>query len=264
MRRAPLFVPAAILSALIASGSGRTAAQETPQVPPQLQPREPGPGMQAFRNRAQSFRVDLPDDWRQLAPGEVLSLRRAVTDLPHDLRENEPALFYGVGPVDRWLAGTFDGVYLYVVEQDAEWHLEGDLRERLQHMWDHKGEHDGIRYEVLSATKTEIGPDLHPAVLAERRISPVVGRTQHSLDVHVPTGGRELTLCFVSWDENFATAVPTFRAAIDTMTFARRSRGELTLSDRLWTPVLAGAAVGLVLLLLYRRSRRPPVSVPRT
>ena len=214
--------------------------------------------MQAFRNRSQSFRIDLPIGWRQLAPGELTSLRQSLASLPYDLRQNEPSLFYGVGPVERWLAGEFDGVYLYVVEQDAEWHLEGELQARLQHMWDHKGASDGMHYEVLSATPSKIGPDAHPAVVVERRISPVLGRVQRSLDIHVPTAGRELTLCLTCWDEEFPARVAAFRAALDTMTFARRSRGELTLSDRLWTPVIAGGVVGIVLIVLYRRSRRPP------
>lgn len=223
------------------------------------EPVPPAAGEVAFQNRARTFQVHLPHDWRQLAPAEVKRVREACKTLPHDLRQNEPTMFYGVGPVERWLAGEFDGVYLYVVEQDAEWHLEGEPRERLQHMWDHKGERDGHRYTVLRADRTDVGFDAYAAVVAERRIEPVDGRAQHSLDVHVPTGGRELTLCFACWEDEWAAREPELRRRIDTLSFARPARGEVTLSDRLWTPVLFGAGIGLVLVVLYKRNRRPPV-----
>lgn len=234
-----------------------TAQQQKRQVI--REPIPPAPGDALFQNRLRSFQVHLPKDWRQLAPAEVRPVREACKDMPYDLRQNEPALFYGVGPVDRWHAGEFDGTYLYVVEQDAEWHLDGDLRERLQHMWDHKGERDGHRYTVVRAEKAEVGFDAYAAVVAERRIEPAVGRVQRSLDVHVPTGGREVTLCFTCWDDEWATREPELRRRIATLSFARPARGEVTLSDRLWTPILLGAGVGLVLVVLYKRNRRPPL-----
>lgn len=233
--------------------------QTTPQRQIVREPIPPAAGEVVFRNRASTFQLHVPEGWRQLAPAEVRAVRAAAKSMPYDLRQNEPTLFYGVGPVDRWLEGEFDGVYLYVVEQDAEWHLEGELAARLQHMWDHKGERDGQRYTVLRAERTPVGFDAHPAVLAERRIEPVGGRAQRSLDVHVPTGGRELTLCLTCWDDEFAAREAFLRHILGTLSFARPPRGEVTLSDRLLTPALVGAGVGLVFVVLYRRSRRAPV-----
>lgn len=261
MRLAALILFAA-LPVLNAQGTPAPEAQK-PAPPPSpkrqviREPIPPAPGDAVFQNRARTFQVHLPKDWRQIAPAEVRPVREACKGLPYDLRQNEPALFYGVGPVDRWHAGDFDGTYLYVVEQDAEWHLEGDLRERLQHMWDHKGERDGQRYTVLRADRAEVGFDAYAAVVAERRIEPVSGRAQRSLDVHVPTGGREVTLCFTCWDDEWAAREPALRARIATLSFARPARGEVSLSDRLWTPILLGAGVGLVLVVLYKRNRRP-------
>lgn len=211
-----------------------------------------------FTNRAGTFRVELPQDWRQLAPGESKPLAVAVADLPHDVRQNVPDMFYAVGPVDRWLRGDFDGEYLYVVEQDSEWHVDGDLKARLQQMWDDKGADDGQRYEVLSATKSKLGADGNDAVVVERRIRPARGPALRSLDLHVPTGGREVTLCLVSKEEGFDARREGLLARANSLALARKQRGESTLSDRLWTPILVGAGVGLVFLVLYKKTRRPP------
>lgn len=40
-----------------------------------------------------------------------------------------------VGPVDQWLHGTFDGLFLYIVYQENEWQVEGDLGEQLEQLW---------------------------------------------------------------------------------------------------------------------------------
>ncbi|MGE3174936.1 MAG: hypothetical protein AB7O97_20075 [Planctomycetota bacterium] len=218
------------------------------------------PALVPFTSRSNVFRLDLPPGWRQLAPGELPALQRAVPDLPLDVGRNEPALFYAVGPIDRWLDGDFDGVYLYVVEQDNEWHLDDDLGLRLQQMWDRKAERDGVRYEVLDVERVEVGPDRNPAVRCQRRITPAKGKPQLSLDVHVPTGGLELTLCFTAPAAGFAALELRFAEMLATLQLARRARGEADLGDRLWTPAIAGAAVGLVLLVLYRRTRRPPMT----
>jgi hypothetical protein len=215
--------------------------------------------LRPFRSRSNTFRIDLPADWRQLAPGEVADLQRKVPDLPLDVGRNEPALFYAVGPIDRWLAGDFDGSYLYVVEQDNEWHLGGDLQPMLQAMWDRKGASDGNRYEILAVERTEAGVGHDPVVTCRRRITPPTGRAQCSLDVHAPTGGIELTLCFTCWDDDFQRQLPRFRAMLGTLELARKARGSTGLADRLWTPVIAGAIVGTLLLLLYRHTRRPVV-----
>lgn len=225
-----------------------------------LQQDAAGPDLAPFQNRANTFRISLPAAWRQIAPSETAALAAAIPGLPYDLRQNEPQLFYGVGPVAQWLQGNFEGAYLYVVEQDQEWRLEGDLRERLQQMWANKGAVDGNRYETLAAAKAELGPDRNPAVLAERRIAAPSGRVQRSIDAHVPTGGRQVTLSLVCDERDYDRLEAPMREWLATLQLARRARGEVTLSDKLWTPLLAGAAVGAVLLILYRRTRRPPVS----
>ncbi len=210
-----------------------------------------------FHDRSGSFRIDLPADWRQLAPGETNALRRAVPTAPRDLTTNEPTLFYAVGPVDRWLRGDFDGVYLYVVEQDNEWVADPQLAERLREMWRRKGEHDGTVYAVEAVHEVEVGRERHPAVTCQRSIRPAAGRPQFSFDVHVPTGGRQLTLAFTCWAEDVVPMLPRFQQMLETLSLARRARGETKLTDRLWTPLITGGLVGLVFILLYRHTHRP-------
>jgi hypothetical protein len=54
---------------------------------------------------------------------------------------------------------------------------------------------------------------------------------------------------------SFAALEPEFRRWLTTLTFARVRKGQTSLGDRLWTPLLTGGAVGLVLLLLYKHTR---------
>ena len=76
--------------------------------------------LREFRNRAQTFRIDLPADWRQLAPNEALRIGENPK-APAELCLAQPGRFYAVGPVDEWLAGVFTSPWVYVVEQDNEW-----------------------------------------------------------------------------------------------------------------------------------------------
>ncbi len=217
-------------------------------------------GMQRFQSRSRTFQVDLPADWRQLAPNETDPLRSLHPDLPSDVRWNEPRMFYTVGPIDRWLSGPLDGTYLYVLEQGNEWHIgDQDLEARLQALWDEKGRIDGIRHELLKIERTTVGAEAHPAVRCERRSTRQRdGLVERHLDIHAPTGGLQITLSFTCREEDLSANAPRFEQMIASLTLSRRARGETTLQDRLWTPLLAGAVVAVVLAVLYRRTRRPP------
>jgi hypothetical protein len=95
-------------------------------------------------------------------------------------------------------------------------------------------------------------------VLTARRTStpsPRVCRSRVSTCTH-PAGGQEVTLCFTCPAPEFAQWDQEFHRWLQTLAFAHAARGEQKLSDRLWTPILGGAVVGLVLLLLYKHTRR--------
>jgi hypothetical protein len=160
-----------------------------------------------------------------------------------------------VGPVDEWLAGRFDA-WLWVVIQDDEWITGEDFAVRLAGMWRDKGETAGVRYELADAGQATLGERQHAVWTALRTTTPASGDATRSLDVYAPTGGRQVSLSFTSRADTFERWLPSFRAWSRTLDFARPPRGEPTLTDKLWGPVITGALVGLLLWVLHRYSRR--------
>lgn len=208
------------------------------------------PPLQRFANLNQTFHVELPAGWRQLAPNEALQLREQPT-APPQVHLAEPRSFYAVGPVDEWLAGRFPSPWLHVVEQTNEWVLGDDFAAQIQERWRASGAAAGTRYEVREIRRERLAGD-HEVITAERTSTPTTGRPTASLDVYAPVAGLQVTLSFTCWAEDFARWQPEFRRWLSTVTFARAARGAPKLADRLWTPLVVGAVVGIVLLLLRR------------
>jgi hypothetical protein len=210
---------------------------------------------QTFRNLNASFHIELPAGWRQVSPNEARTIG-ARPEAPARLGFAQPRHFYAVGPVDAWLAGDFTGPWLYVVEQDHEWYITDDFARDLAAMWEAEGAATGDRHELADVQRLEVGPQQVEVVVATRRNTPAGGRpVVTSLDVHAPAGGRQITLSFCCRPEDFARHEASFRRWLGTLTFARLARTQASLGDRLWTPLLTGGAVGLVLLVLYKHTR---------
>lgn len=235
------------LSALVVAGALSAQDPAMPADAPRATAR--------FQSRSLTWAMELPADWRQVAPDESRSLREV---LPGDVSRTNPMSFYCVGPVERWKAGSFDGTHLWVVEQDGEWVLKGmDVAAELRAKWAAAGPPLQMAYTVTEVRHVELGSDRLPAVESIRLAEPADGsRPIRSLDLHVPTGGRTVSLSFRCWADAFDQQVATFRSMAETLTVARKPRGEVTLSDRLWTPLITGGVVGVLLLVLYRRMRR--------
>lgn len=209
-----------------------------------------------FRNRGGTFQLELPAGWRQLAPNEARALA-AFPAAPARLCLVQPNRFYAIGPVDAWLAGDFSGPWLYVVEQEHEWYVDDEFAANLRAMWDAEGRASGHRHDLRDIRRAAVGTQAVDAVLAVHLDTPLGERPAvQSLDVHVPAGGRQLTLSFCCRPEDFAAALPAFERYLATLTFARRPRGQASLGDRLWTPLIAGALVGALLLVLHHHTRR--------
>lgn len=208
-----------------------------------------------FRNRNGTFHIDLPATWRQVAPNEA----RVIGENPRAparLVLAQPHHFYPVGPVDQWLAGRFDGPWVYIVEQDQEWYVADTFAEDLAAMWAAEGQASGERHDLSRIERTKVGVQQVDVVMARRLNTPTGQRPViASLDVHAPTGGRQVTLSFCCPPEQFEALEPTFRSWLATLTFARIPRDQASLGDRLWTPMITGGIVGLVLLLLYKHTR---------
>ena len=225
------------------------------QVPQVQAPAGDGSATARFQSRSLTWAMELPADWRQVSPDESRSLRDV---LPGDVSRTNPMSFYCVGPVEQWKAGSFDGVHLWVVEQEGEWILKDvDLAAELQAKWAEAGPPLHMAYSVSGVRRVELGTDRLPAVESVRLAEPADGsRPVRSLDLHVPTGGRTVSFSFRCWAEEFEARVEEFRRLAATLTVARKPRGEVTLSDRLWTPLVTGGLVGIVLIVLYRKTRR--------
>ncbi len=235
--------PAAVL--LLASLTQLAPAQDAAAQEP----------MREFRNANASFHIDLPADWRVLAPNEALQLRGNAR-APARLGLSQPRSFYAVGPVARWLAGDFTGAWLYVAEQENEWHVEDDFATKLAELWQEEGRTSGDRHELSGVQRTKVGAQQVEAIVATRNTTPAAGRPAlTSLDVHAPAGGRQVSLSFTCPPDRFARQEPEFRRWLATLTFARVTRQQESMGDRLWTPIVTGAVVGLALLLLYKHTR---------
>lgn len=208
-----------------------------------------------FRNLNASFHIEVPADWRQIAPNEARTVG-ADPRAPTKIGFAQPRHFYAVGPVDRWLAGDFGGPWLYVFEQDAEWYVEDTFADDLRTMWNAESAATGVQHELRDVRRVKVGVQQVEVVMATRLSTPGDGRPAvRSLDVHAPDGGRQLTLSFCCPPEQFAALEPSFQRWLATLTFARIARAQATLGERLWTPLLTGGAVALVLLLLYKHTR---------
>jgi hypothetical protein len=213
------------------------------------------PATKPFRNQGESFQLQLPSDWRQLAPNEARRLGDNP-QAPTALTLAQPRAFYAIGPVDAWLAGDFRSPWLYVVEQDAEWHLGDDFAEVLRTSWRDQGKASGEQHEIDRIDRLPTGTQQVDAVQAIRLCTPPAPRPPiRCLDVHAPAGGQQITLSFQCPPGEFARWEPEFRRWLATLTFARPSRKQKGLQDRLWTPLLTGAVVSLVLFGLYKHTR---------
>lgn len=245
-------VAAAFAQAPAPAPSQAPATQGPAAQDPATQP----PTLRRFLNRNATFHIELPADWRQLAPNEARRLGENPA-APKDLTYVEPQRFYAVGPVDAWLRGDFGGARLWVVEQENEWLVTDDFAARLTEMWQQRAAQEG-RSQTLSAIQREpVGPQARNAITAVRTTGATAAEpARRSLDVHAPSGGQQISLAFSCPDDAWAEWEPQFRRWLASLTFARSAREEQTLSDRLWGPLLTGGAVGLVLLVLYKRNQR--------
>lgn len=227
------------------------------QTPPAAQAPTPPPaaGQQRWHNLNDTFEVDLPEGWRQIAPNEALRVGE-LAGAPRDLHRADPRAQYAVGPVDRWLAGDFASPWLYVREIGEEAVFPDDYAERLQTMWREHGAATGVEYTLADVTKEPIGRQGHRAITTVRTSRPKDGPATKSLDALVAAGRQQVTLSFTCLAGDFDRWQPEFRKWLTTATFAREPRPEPKLSDRLWTPLLVGALVGIALVIGYRHTRR--------
>ena len=208
-----------------------------------------------FRNHNRTFQIDLPAGWRMAAPNEAVRIREHA-NVPLELRVSEPRLMYPVGPVESWLEGDFSSPCMIVVERRDRWYIEHDYEQVLRSHWAAHAEHNGVEHELSDVRLEKIGTQQVECVVAVRTTKqPQQATAMRFLEAHCPTAKQQLTIAFGCPPAEFPRWQPEFRRWLATLTFARTAEEQPKLADRLWTPIIAGAVVGLVLLALYRRSR---------
>lgn len=211
-----------------------------------------------FRNYNRTFQLELPADWRQVAPGEAVQIS-GIESSPPVLWHASPRQFYGVGPVDGWLSGDFSAPWLYIHEQRDEWHVDDDFASTLRELWREHGEANDVEHQLSDVHLAKIGTQGVECIVATRKTTPAPPAVPRvSLDVHAPTAKQQISLSFTATPDTFDRWQPEFERWLTTLTFARVAEEPATIAERLWTPLMVGGVVGLILVLLYRytRSRR--------
>ncbi|MEZ6036627.1 MAG: hypothetical protein R3F29_04050 [Planctomycetota bacterium] len=210
---------------------------------------------QRFRNHNQTFEIDLPAGWRLLAPNEASRLGEAP-GTPMLLHQSLPRTNFALGPVDAWFAGDFSAPWLYVVEFDEAWYIDDDYAAKIADKWREQSEAGDTRYEVSEIRREKLGTQQVECVTAVRLTTPPGPRPQlRSLDVYAPTASQKVVFSFACPPDAFDRWQPEFRRWLATLTFARVPREQESLSDRLWTPIITGGLVGIVLIVLYRHTK---------
>ena len=104
--------------------------------------------------------------------------------------------------------------------------------------------------------KEPVGSQAIDAIVARRTSTPRPPEPPlAALDVHAPSVNQQLSLSFTCRPADFDRLQPRFRSWLATLTLARPPTEAASLSDRLWTPIVTGAIVGVVFILLYRHTR---------
>lgn len=201
------------------------------------------------------YRMVLPEGWQQVTPDLARSMR---STMPADL-----ATLINLGLVDRfgavaaWQNKGFDGRCLTVhIEKGGEPDMSTETLEKIRAGFNERSRADGLRYlgEPILGT---VGRDKHPAIECRLRILEESGKElSTSLVFIVPTGGVTLRFSFRANAGDFSAAEPVFREIADSLNLSSPPEGKKELSDRLRTPLIIGAVVGLVMLVLYKLNRR--------
>jgi len=215
----------------------------------------PNPSLTTFQNYNRTFQLDLPEGWRQIAPNEAVQIG-ANAQAPPNITPTSPRSLYTVGPIDTWLAGDLDGPWLRVIERKDAWYIDDDYEQTVRDNWRQQSDSTDVWHQVEQVKLEKIGTQQVECIVAIRTSTPPKPRVAtQSLDIHVPTANQQLIFSFGCPVDQFSQLQPKFRRWLETLTFARVAEAPATLADRLWTPLLVGGAVGIVLLLLYKHTR---------
>ncbi len=208
-----------------------------------------------FENYNHTFQLELPDGWRQIAPNEAVALKDQPNAAP-GLYPTQPRLMYTVGPIDDWLNGDLSGAWLRVIERKDTWYIGDDFENFIREHWRQESTNTDVAHQIDNVSREKVGTQQVECITAIRTSTPTSPHpATRSLDIHIGTANQQLTLSFGAASEDFDEWQPKFHDWLESLILARVAESPQTLSDRLWTPLLVGGVVGLVLLLLYKHTR---------
>lgn len=207
-----------------------------------------------FFSRGRTWSMELPEGWRQMSPAEAHRLRRT---LHPDMLDPQPLRRYAIGRVDRWLGdGGFDGVVVVVEEHADELIHDESLPELIRDHWREQNAKGEIRHDIDATTAVEFGKERYAALEVRRRITFPDAPAVECLDLYVPTDGKELMFSFRAPPETFDEWQAEYRRWLATASFARPSRGQPSLAQRLFWPLVLGGGVALAMIFAHRASRQ--------
>lgn len=200
-----------------------------------------------------SFSLSLPSGWRQMTPDEAIALR---PQMPADIADRVvPGRIDRFGEIGRWLDEGFSGRCLTLTLDQGEPEMSEDTLQTIRDFVA-LGNASDLRLNIESLRFSSVGEGDYQAI--ERVLQIQDGRgteVARALQFLVPTGGNSLWLSFRTTREDFAAAEATFRQCAGTLKLANPPEGRKELSDKLRTPIIIGALVGLGLLILYKLTR---------
>ncbi|MEZ5967340.1 MAG: hypothetical protein R3F56_26115 [Planctomycetota bacterium] len=189
-----------------------------------------------------------------MTPDEGRSLRAGGrTQVPAEFLEPEPPRYLVFGPIDRWLAGTFDGRALTLAESDGEPDVGPSGIADVKAHWESVTQR-GTTVVVERLEVGSVGTEAHPALLGRLRVG--AGTDAHTrFDAYVPSGGQ--TYCFaLTWPAADAAAGEAeFTAMCRSIGMASKARGPVHFGSKLLWAALFGLGIGVVLHSVRKRAR---------
>lgn len=200
------------------------------------------------------FAVALPVDWRPLTPDEGRLLQaRANPAIPDDILAPEPPRYLVFGPVDQWLAGSFDGRVLTMVELDGEPEVGPNGIAGIEEHWRTMSA-QGTPVATESLEVGSVGRDAHPALLGRFRVGS--GSAQRArFDAYVPAGGQTYSFALTWPTDDIPAGAAAFERLRASLAMAAKPRGPSNFGSKILWAGLLGLGIGVVLHGIRKRAR---------
>ncbi|HLU38564.1 MAG TPA: hypothetical protein VK081_04215 [Planctomycetota bacterium] len=242
----------AVACLALAAARAQVPSDPTPDAPADARAAQRAPG---FIDPRGQFAFDPPPGWRALTPDEGRILKaRAEPAIPEHLLTPHPPRLHVFGPIDRWLAGEFDGRALTVLEQDGEPDLDETGIAGIRGHFEELSRRGPQRFTFANLSVGAVGKGAHPAILGELVVEEGATRSIQ-FHAYVPSGGDTFVFALAWPTADRDAGAAAFAALCDGLRVAARPRGAVKLGGKLLWAALFGLAVGVTLHALRKRMR---------